>query len=255
MNSSKILAVVGTDTEVGKTRVTAALLELLLKHFAGTDKSIFALKPVESGCEEGTPPHDAALLQRTLVAHGVDCKLEDVNFHNYEPAVTPSLAARLSGEALEQECLLDQIQAAVKHHDLTLLETVGGALSPLGDSFSYLDIIARLDAKVLLVAGSKLGMLNHALLSLEVLGRRNIQTVGVVVNEAAAGIEGQEQARKSNFAELQFAVASISAAAPDDYAKIPFVFLPYCESEAAFVSQVQQSGLVKHLIDYYRPEF
>ena len=167
------LFLTGTGTDVGKTFVGCALLRRV--------QGLRALKPVLSGYD----PHqldqsDPGLL---LAAQGLSPNREAVEAiapFRYAAPLSPDMAARAEGRVLDYPALLAFCRAA----DAPLLiEGVGGVMVPLTEDRTVLDWIVDLGAPVLLVAGSYLGALSHALTAIAVLRARGVAVVAVVVNE------------------------------------------------------------------------
>jgi dethiobiotin synthetase len=171
------LFVTGTDTGVGKTVVACALVRAL--RAAGVDVGV--MKPAETGVgAEG--PVDALALRR---AAGSDDPLEDVCPAALALPAAPAVAAGAEGRRLD----LARIRAAATRlrarHDFLLVEGAGGLLVPLAPGVSMADLAAELGFPVLVVARTRLGTINHTLLTLEVLERRGLALAGVVLSHAA----------------------------------------------------------------------
>jgi len=156
------LVVCGTDTDVGKTVVSALLVQGLGATY---------WKPVQSGLEGGG---DTGRVRRLL-----DLPAERIQPEAYRLAapVSPHWAAERQGVTIDPERLaLPSIEGPL------VVETAGGLLVPLRRDWLQIDQIARWGLPVLLVARSGLGTLNHTLLSLEALARRRIPVLGLVLN-------------------------------------------------------------------------
>jgi dethiobiotin synthetase len=154
--------VCGTDTDVGKTLVSAWLVQGLGARY---------WKPVQSGLEQGG---DRATVQRLL-----DLPADRLLPEAYRLAapVSPHWAAEREGVQLEPERL-----ALPAADGALVVETAGGLLVPLRRDWLQIEQLQRWELPVLLVARSGLGTLNHTLLSLEALQRRSIQVLGLVLN-------------------------------------------------------------------------
>lgn len=166
----------GTDTGVGKTLIAAALLRRLVAEGARA----VGMKPVAAGISPGaTFNADVGLL---IAAGNVEAALADVNPYSFTPAIAPHLAAARSGVAID----LAQIAAAYArlhaNADVVIVEGAGGVLVPLSANTNMLDVAARLQLRVLLVVGIRLGCLNHALLSAQSVSARGIVLAGWVAN-------------------------------------------------------------------------
>ncbi len=184
--SARCVFVTGTDTGVGKTTVTG----LLTAHLDQLGANFRALKPFCSG--ERT---DAVLLYE--LQHG-RVPLEQINPFYFEEPLSPWTAARRAGKSITLEQTLTYLCKQAGTCDLLLIEGAGGLLSPLGEGFNAADLIAGLDAEVILVAANRLGVLNHTLLTLEAMEKRGLRR-GIVV---LADIDNQSAVCKTNLEDL-----------------------------------------------------
>ena len=161
------LFVTGTDTSVGKTVVSAALMlryrgQLGLRYW----------KPIQTGMEQDD---DTAEVAR-LAGCGSDDVLE-AGVALRRP-LSPHLAARLSGVVIELQPL---VEIAKRSDHALVVEGAGGVLVPVNDSDLMADLIIGLRLPAVVVARSSLGTINHTLLTLEALRRRSIPIAGVVL--------------------------------------------------------------------------
>jgi dethiobiotin synthetase len=156
------LVVCGTDTDVGKTVVSALLVEGLGATY---------WKPVQSGLEGGG---DSGRVQELL---GLPPERVLPEAYRLTAPVSPHWAAERDG------ITIDPARLALPAIDGPLVvETAGGLLVPLRRDWLQIEQIAAWGLPVLLVARSGLGTLNHTLLSLEALSRRSIPVLGLVLN-------------------------------------------------------------------------
>lgn len=153
--------VTGTDTDVGKTLVSA----WLLIHLDGA-----YWKPVQAGTE---PPTDSATVQR-LADLPVGRILPEA--YLLPEAMAPHEAARRAGVALDMQKL-----APPPSDGLVIVEGAGGLMVPLTEYTYMIDLAAELDLPIVLVARSTLGTINHTLLSIEAIRRRGLPLAGVVI--------------------------------------------------------------------------
>ncbi|MFZ0406495.1 MAG: dethiobiotin synthase [Cyanobium sp.] len=162
MKPTDRLIICGTDTDVGKTVVSALVVQGLGARY---------WKPVQSGLEGGG---DTGRLQQ-LLQLPADRVLPEA--YRFEAPVSPHWAAERQG------LTIDRSRLALPAGDGALVvETAGGLLVPLRRDWLQIEQIAVWGLPVLLVARSGLGTLNHTLLSLEALRRRSIQVLGLVLN-------------------------------------------------------------------------
>lgn len=163
------LFVTGTDTGVGKTVVSAALLH---RYYGQAPLQYW--KPIQTGANLDD---DTTEVRRLAGATGV--RVLDPGIRLPEP-VSPHLAAELSGQMIE----LNQLTAYASDRPSTerwVVEGAGGALVPINATEMMTDLMVRLGLSVLLVARSALGTINHTLLTLECLRARSLTIAGVVM--------------------------------------------------------------------------
>jgi dethiobiotin synthetase len=176
------LFVIGTDTGVGKTVVSASLLAAVVAR-GGTAS---AFKPAESGCmpgPSGPVPTDAELLRRAAGGHQ---DLADVCPYRFEAEVAPGVAAERAGAFIDFERVAETVSAArTRRPDLLVVEGAGGLLVPFGAGRTTADLAARLELPLLVVARAGLGTINHTLLTVEVARARGLRVAAVVLNDPA----------------------------------------------------------------------
>jgi len=171
--------VIGTDTEVGKTLVSAALILKLRE----TGLNATGFKPVVAGTYRSPDGRELNEDLETLrLASGLG--YTDFNLCPYilgTPAA-PHLAAQVQGIDLNTAVITKAFQAISTSSDAVVVEGAGGFLVPLNDKEDLGDIAKAVDLPVILVVGMRLGCINHALLTYEALKIRNLQVAGWVAN-------------------------------------------------------------------------
>lgn len=172
--------ITGTDTGVGKSVVTAALLRLLARR-----GRVLGVKAIQTGCQrhEGEWLAPDPELWKIALAD-VDPTPEIFCPCRLEVPCSPHLAARLAGIEIDMEALAEDIRQRSKGCDYVLVEGAGGLLVPIRGEKTMLDLAVGLALPVLLVADNRLGMINHALLSLAALRCAGLQPAGVILNNA-----------------------------------------------------------------------
>ncbi len=173
------LLVTATDTGVGKTVLSAALLAAM----AAGGESVCAHKPVVTGLDEeseigqlGGWPADHELLGR---AAGMTP--EQVAPLRYGPAVSPHLAARLAGERIDPAQLLIAARSAAARESTLIVEGVGGLLAPLAEDYTVRDFAVALELPLLIAARPGLGTINHTLLTLQAARAAGLDVLAVVL--------------------------------------------------------------------------
>lgn len=164
------LFVTGTDTSVGKTVVSAALM-----HRYGRETLLRYWKPIQTGIEQDPGGNDTAEVVRLGECRGED--VIDAGVRLRRP-LSPHLAARLDGVTIELQPLVD---VAEQSRHALIVEGAGGVLVPVNDRDFMADLMSRLALPVLIVSRSTLGTINHTLLTIEALRRRSLSIAGVVM--------------------------------------------------------------------------
>jgi len=171
--------ITGTDTNVGKTIVAAALAHALQNNFA----RVACMKPVACGAAQthaGLRNDDALALQ---AAANVALPYETINPYCYEQPIAPHIAADLSGRTIDLEQIIVSYKAICSQADAVLVEGVGGWQVPLNAQHDTADLACLIDAPVILVVGIRLGCLNHALLTRAAIARCGLRLAGWVANQ------------------------------------------------------------------------
>ena len=171
----KGLFVTGTDTEVGKTHVAAALLRLLGSG-PGAPR-VAGYKPVAAGVDADGHNEDVQALR---AASNITLSTEQVCPALLPEACAPHIAARLAGRAIALPALVDGARALATQADLLVVEGVGGFCVPLDDAQGSAELAQRLALPVVLVVGLRLGCINHALLTAEAVAARGLRLAGWV---------------------------------------------------------------------------
>ncbi|HEX7113099.1 MAG TPA: dethiobiotin synthase [Mizugakiibacter sp.] len=181
--------IAGTDTGIGKTYASCALLHAL----RGAGLDAVGMKPVASGCEEtpqGLRNADALALQAASAPPTP--AYAQVNPVALAEAVSPHLAARAAGIEITLPPLRAAYAALAAERDIVVVEGVGGWLAPLSDTLPASTLATGLGLPVILVVGLRLGCLNHALLSARAIiadGCRLLGWIGNTIDPAMARLD------------------------------------------------------------------
>lgn len=169
------LFVTGTDTGVGKTRVAVALIHAL----RAQGLRVAAMKPVAAGNAPGELNEDVAALLR---AANVVADLRDANPYAFSEPIAPHIAAQQAGVRIELDVIAEAYRRLAGASDVVVVEGAGGWRVPLNECEDMADLAQRLGLPVVLVVGLRLGCLNHALLSVESIAKRQLPWAGWVAN-------------------------------------------------------------------------
>jgi dethiobiotin synthetase len=170
----KGIFVTGTDTGVGKTVVTAAIVWNLIQ--AG--KSIGLMKPVQTGTIVSGPT-DIEFVQKVL---GTDYSLDVSCPFMFPDPLAPLAASMLVGERINIDKIKDSYTRLSAENDTVIVEGAGGLLVPILEDYYMSDLASDLDLPVLIVTRPNLGTLNHTLLTLESAEKRGLDVAGIVIN-------------------------------------------------------------------------
>ena len=178
--TTNALFITGTDTHVGKTFVTCGIANKLREN----DKQVGVMKPVETGCWNGTTrhPEDAAAIAK---AAGCTAPLTTICPYQFDAPVAPDIAARLEGVHIDSQMLCSTFEQIAGCHDVTLVEGAGGFLVPIKERYLMADLVQDFNIPTVVVVASKLGAINHTLLTLEAAAARNITVRGYILNHVS----------------------------------------------------------------------
>ena len=180
--TAKGFFITGTDTEVGKTVVAAALVRALVSR----GLRVAAMKPIASGSQhtpQGLRNDDALAL---MAASNVAVPYERVNPYCFEPAISPHIAAEDSNIMVDLAQIQDNFAAlAASPADCVVVEGAGGWLAPFGPRATMKDLANALDLPVVLVVGIRLGCINHALLTKLAIEAQGARFAGWIANTLA----------------------------------------------------------------------
>lgn len=189
MTNDKAHFVIGTDTGVGKTLVSCALIHALRAR--GVDA--VGMKPVASGAWRGddgmlrnddvdalaaasTPGHPRSLTSPYL----------------FGPALAPHIASRIEGRTIDRTLMTDAFRRLSERAGHVVVEGVGGFMVPLADHFTTADLAVHFRAPLVMVVGLRLGCINHALLTAEAVRSRGLKMAGWVANCLMDGMLEQD---------------------------------------------------------------
>lgn len=206
--------ITGTDTGVGKTRISCALIHRLREQ----GYRVAGMKPVASGAfitADGLRNDDALQL---IASAQCDTPYDIINPYCFEPPIAPHIAAAQVGCSIELDHLLACYQRLHHDYDGVVVEGAGGWLVPLNAHQTLEDLALALQLPVILVVGMRLGCLNHALLTARAIHNCGLTLAGWVANS----IEPATASLEENIAYLE------------KHLTAPLLgFLPYQENASA----------------------
>lgn len=249
--TTRVLAVTGTDTGVGKTVVACALAALA--HQKGYRVAV--MKPVESGVlfnsenndgsarlddnSEGTS-HGTSDAERLVAAARSADSLELVSPYRFEEPLAPMVAAARAGAEIDIGHLDHCRRKLSEQADLLIVEGAGGLMVPIKRAFSYRDLFRLWDAQVVVVAGNKLGVINHTLLTMEALESDGLEVGGIVLSSLSrADSAAADISQKMNFDTL----CQLLPEAP----LFHLSWLEHVDNPGALAAAAAQAGLARLL--------
>jgi dethiobiotin synthase len=168
--------VTGTDTGVGKT-IAAAVLTC---YYTNQGKSVGIVKPIQTGFP---PDNDCETIRKLtgLPKRNFLCPL------TFRYPLAPRQAAELEKRPpIDVKELITRIKAFARNHDICLIEGAGGVYVPIKKKYYMLDLIKDLNCSVVVVSRTGLGTINHALLTIKALRRKQIALRGIIFNNTIA---------------------------------------------------------------------
>lgn len=180
--------VTGTDTDVGKTRISVALIELLQRQH----QRVAAMKPIASGCEmtnDGLRNDDALKLAQQA---NVDLDYDVINPYAFAPAIAPHIAAEQVDVAVELTVIKQHFDVIQQQADAVVVEGAGGWLVPINATETIESLAVALNLPVILVVDIRLGCINHALLTVKAIESTGLKLQGWVANNFGRNPESIE---------------------------------------------------------------
>jgi dethiobiotin synthetase len=190
MLNPQSLFVTGTDTGIGKTHVSCAMLT----QWRNAGAKVAAMKPVASGCEmvNGAWRNaDALALQDAADDHSF--AYSTINPYALPDPIAPQFAAANVGQTIHLEPIARAYGEIASHAQCVIVEGVGGWLAPISADMTQADIARALGLPILLVVGLRLGCLNHARLSVRAIRADGLKLLGWVANTLEPNMLALEQ--------------------------------------------------------------
>jgi len=170
--------ITGTDTGVGKTFVSCALLHA----FAAQGYRVAGMKPVAAGCRNQEGSLLSEDVEQLQAASNLQLPAALVNPYAFEPPIAPHIAAAEAGVEVSIPVIVDHFKQLQQKADIVIVEGVGGFCVPLNTTEDTSDLAAALGLPVILVVGLQLGCINHALLTAQAIRHKGMRLAGWVAN-------------------------------------------------------------------------
>ncbi len=178
------LFVTGTDTDVGKTIVAAALLSIARHNRIDA----VPMKPIQSGCEDINGKLIAPDLRFSMQSSGLTVSSDEEQSlcpYKFPLPCSPHLAAAEAGESISFDTIHEHFNILKQKREMVIVEGAGGILVPIDAEKTMLDLMKHLNLPVVLVSRPGLGTINHTLLSLAALNQAGLVVAGVIFCEAS----------------------------------------------------------------------
>ncbi len=174
----KSLFVTGTDTDVGKTCVSASIV----KNLRDMDIDVGVMKPFASGHKKNSNslPQDVEILMKYS---GSQDPIDLVNPYFFEIPTSPYDAAKILVQKINLQKVIDAYNKLLSSHDLVIVEGIGGLMTPITQNYFVSNLISELDIDTIIVIGSKLGTVNHTLLTYEHCKQMHLKLKGFIINQ------------------------------------------------------------------------
>jgi dethiobiotin synthetase len=208
--------ITSTGTEIGKTYLTCALIDA----FRRRDVAVDAIKPVISGFAlDSAEQSDTGLILKTLGLPVDEPRIAEISPWRFRAALSPDMAALRENRSVPLDELIAFCRSATElEESVSLIEGAGGIMAPLGRAYTNIDLIAALDARVVLVAGTYLGTISHTLTACEALAARGREPWAIVLSESddSPVAPGETAQSVGRFVSAPIYILPREAAAPDD---------------------------------------
>ena len=175
MNS---LFVTGTDTDVGKTCVTAGIVN----HLSKMNIDVGVMKPFASGykANDDSISEDVEILLKYSKAKD---PVELVNPYYFEIPTSPYEACMKLNREIDISKVVDAYNQLASNHDVVIVEGIGGIMTPISQNYFVSDLISDLNLNSIIVTGSKIGSVNHTMLTYQHSKQKNLNFKGFIANQ------------------------------------------------------------------------
>ena len=223
--------ITGTDTDVGKTCVSAALAN----YFHEKNIDVGVMKPFASGYKSSVDSvsEDVEILMKYSQAHD---SIDLVNPYYFEIPTSPYDASKQLNLEIDISKVIDSYTKLASIHDIVNVEGIGGIMTPISKNYFVSDLISDLNLDSIIVTGSKIGSVNHLMLTYDHVRQKNLKFKGFIINQNVA--DGYEL---SNLKHQIFGLTGHKAFGAIPYVE-PFSIEPYIATFPNFVD-ISKLGL------------
>jgi dethiobiotin synthetase len=170
--------VTGTDTDVGKTCVSSAMA----KYFRDNNVDVGVMKPFASGYK-ATPDSISGDVEILMKYSGVNDPVDLVNPYHFEIPTSPYDACKQLNLEIDISKVIKSYTQLASIHDVVIVEGIGGIMTPISKNYFVSDLIYDLQLSSIIVTGSKIGTVNHLMLTYEHARQKNLNLKGFLINQ------------------------------------------------------------------------
>ena len=175
--------ITGTDTDIGKTVVTACLTTL----FKSQDMDVGVMKPIETGVDpacSSSANSDAKFLMESSSSTDAE---EEVCPYRLKTPASPYQAAQIAGIQIQPSTIIEKFKVLRSRHRMMMVEGIGGILVPITYKCSVADLALEIGLPLIIVSRLRVGTLNHTLLTINAAQQYGLKIKGIILNQHEAG--------------------------------------------------------------------
>lgn len=174
---SKGIFIVGTNTDIGKTFVSGGIIGTLRKE----NKKVCYFKPVQSALstDEDSRLSDVEFVKRVS---SISQDTVEMNTYSFKEPLSPHLASKIENTKIDIKKILEQYKELKNVYDYMVIEGAGGIIVPITENYYIYNLIKEMNLKVIVVADSEIGTINHTCLTIDFLKRQGIEVSSVIIN-------------------------------------------------------------------------
>jgi dethiobiotin synthetase len=237
--------ITGTDTGVGKTTITAALIIALQQQ----GHSVGLFKPIETGVDVTHLEHSDTERLRHLLSPSPP--FDAICMYPFPQPLAPLAAARASGATIDLSRIHSRIKALSQQYSFLLVEGAGGLFTPITPKHTIRDLIVLCTIPCLIVGHTDLGGVNHCLLTIEALRHMGVPVSGIVLNEVRSqSASARAHQQRESTVELIREWTSVPVFGPMRYTQT--VETSWRKGISTLLENSEIHRLVTHLIETER---
>ena len=180
--------ITGTDTGIGKTFITCALIELMKsrRKIVGGMKPVAAGESIYEGVSINEDVFEINRFSNTVL------NTHDINTYSFKEAIAPHIASKINNKPISLKKIKEHYDSLRKNTDYLFVEGAGGYYVPLSEDIMTSDLISSLNISIILVVGIRLGCLNHTILTIEAIHKNKQNLFGWIANIIDPDMDNQE---------------------------------------------------------------